>query len=102
MKESGPYTLGLFSLVTKNVYAIGFSHFIRNPLHLFDIVNTDGLKLIFKSCALYYIQYIPEDKDAEEEEEFVLYIFSNFFIHQLYICIAHMSKVQPSTTAQNH
>lgn len=40
VKESGPYTLGLFSLVTKNVYAIGFSHFIRNPLHLFDIVNT--------------------------------------------------------------
>lgn len=52
VKESGPYTLGLFSLVTKNVYAIGFSYFIRNPLHLFDRVNTNQLKLILKALLL--------------------------------------------------
>lgn len=49
VKESGPYTLGLFSLATRNVYAIGFSHFIRSPLHLLDIVDTNQLKLILKS-----------------------------------------------------
>lgn len=52
VKESGPYTLGLFSLVTNNVYAISFSYFIRNPLHLFDRVNTNQLRLILKELLL--------------------------------------------------
>lgn len=101
MKESGPYTLGLFSLVTKNVYTIGFSHFIKNPLHLFEIVNTNQLKLIFKSHTITL--YTTHSCGQTCRRGGRICLFCLFFRMFLFTnCVsAHMSTVQPSTTASN-
>lgn len=100
VKESGPYTLGLFSLVTKNVYAISFSHFIRSPLHLFDIVNTNPLKLMFKSHTTVLYTTHSWAQRCRRGGRICLFclFFRMFFIHRV---SAHMSTVQPSATAPN-
>lgn len=77
VKESGPYTLGLFSFITKNVYAIDFNHFIRNPLHLLDTVNTNWLKLIFRryTIILYKTHSWGKTKMQKRKKNWLVHFF---------------------------
>lgn len=96
VKESGPYTLGLFSLVTKNVYAIGFNHFIRSSFHVLDRVNTSHLKLIWKNSAIVlHTTYLRGQRCRRgRRTDVVLFSFLNVFTHQLHICTI-VSTTQP-------
>lgn len=98
VKESGPYTLGLFLLVTQSVYAIDFNHLIQESPSSAWYSSHKSVEAHLKMLYYYIIwnQCVRTQRQKRKKNWFVLH-----FLILLLISAALFQEYSLATTSLN-